>query len=393
MEPDAVNLKDKHVLLLSNVPSPYFSPVFSLLGESAEWKLKTCYISAWNEGVAWSPQNATSFLNPGDTVLSQQPLAIGGWSNKQMRATCSLLRRVIKQQPDFFLIYGYTQLPQLFLTGWALLRNTPFAIAGDANYYSDKATGWKRRVKKYWLGWLAQRAAAIVTVGAACRMFWESYGALPDQLFHVGFAVDNEFFREAAIQQKHKAAELKREWGWESRTVFIYVGRLITRKNVHLIISALQSLANLPVALLVVGDGEERGVLESLAEQSPYIRFVGAATQNELPLFYALSDALVLPAREEPWGLVINEAMASGLAIISHRHCGAVLDLVDEQNGFVLQGFTVEEMASAMSCITQDCIRLKSLKQKSLERIRDWSMPRTAYQLKQAIDSAICRHN
>ena len=387
------NLKHRQVLLLSNVPSPYFSPVFSLLAESAEWRLKTCYISSWNEDVGWSPQSAGSFSNPADTILARQPLQIGGWGNRQIIATCSLLLCVLKERSDFFLIYGYTQLPQLFLIGWALLRNIPFAIAGDANYYSDKAAGWKRLVKKHWLGWLTRRTSAIVTVGTACRMFWEVYGALPDQLFHVGFAVDNDFFGQAAIQQKGKAAELKREWGWEDRTVFIYVGRLIARKNVHVLISALRRLSNLPVALLIVGNGEERERLERLAEQSPYIRFVGTATQAELPLFYALSDALVLPAREEPWGLVINEAMASGLAIISHQHCGATLDLVNEENGFVLQGFTAEAIVSALSFIAQDRARLKALKQKSLERIRDWSMPRAACQLKQAIDMAICNHN
>lgn len=393
MAESPVNLKHKQVLLLNNVPSPYFSPLFSLLAESAEWKLKTCYISSYNNSVGWAPQNASGFSQTTDTILAHRYPQIARWGNEQVAATCSLFMRVLREKHDFFLIYGYTQLPQLFLIGWALLRNIPFAIAGDANYYSDKVTGWKRLVKKCWLSWLAQRATAIVTVGTACRMFWEAYGALPAQLFHVGFAVDNDFFAKAVIQHKNKAAELKREWGWEDRTVYIFVGRLVARKNIHLLISAMHQLADTPVALLIVGSGEERERLEALAEQSPYIRFAGAATQSELPLFYALSDALVLPAREEPWGLVVNEAMASGLAIISHQHCGATLDLVNEENGFVLEGFTVEEIVSALSFVAYDRVRLKAFKQKSLERICDWSMARAAYQLKQAIDLALGRPN
>ncbi len=381
-------MKQKQGLLLSNVPSPYFSPVFSLLAQSAEWKLKTCYISAWNEGVGWVPQNATHFSSSADTILTRHT---GGWKSKQAFAAWALFFQVLKEKYDFFLIYGYTQLPQLFLIAWALLRNIPFAIAGDANYYSDNTSGWKRSVKKHWLGWLARHAFAIVTVGTACRMFWEAYGALPERLFHVGFAVDNVFFSNAAIQQKHNAVELKRAWGWEGHTVCIYVGRLIARKNIHLLIAALQRFGDAPVALLIVGSGEEREGLEALAGQSPYIRFAGSATQAELPLFYALSDVLILPAHAEPWGLVVNEAMASGLAIISHQHCGATLDLVDEENGFVLQDFTVEEVASALAFIAHDQDKLDVLKRKSLERISDWSIPQAAHQLKQVITLMIGR--
>lgn len=386
-----VGLKDKHVLLLSNVPSPYFSPIFSWLAESAEWNLNTCYISAWNQSVAWAPQNASHFSNLTDTILTQRFSTSKSWKRAQVVATFALLSRVLKERYDFFLIYGYTQLPQLFLIGWAVLMNIPFAIAGDANYYSDKTTGWKRLAKKCWLGWLTQRASAIVTVGTACRMFWEAYGAAPGKLFHVGFAVDNDFFRSAAVQQKNNAIKLKQEWGWGDLIVFIYAGRLIARKNVHLLISAIQRLANLPIALLIVGSGEEGEQLERQADKSPYIRFVGAATQAELPLYYALSDALVLPAREEPWGLVVNEAMASGLAVISHRHCGATLDLVDKGNGFVLQYFTVEEIVSALSIVSESRLKLESFKQKSLERICNWSASQAAFQLKQVIDMVIDR--
>ena len=393
MSRDAITLKHKRMLLLNNVPSPYFSPLFSMLAESAEWSLKICYISAWNSSVGWAPQSASDFSHLTDTILAHRYPRIARWGSEQVAATCSLFMLVLKEKHDFFLIYGYTQLPQLFLIGWAWLRNTPFAIAGDANYYSDKVTGWKRLVKKRWLGWLAQRAAMIVTVGTACRMFWEAYGALPAQLFQAGFAIDNDFFSKAVAQHKGKALKLKQEWGWEDHVVFIYVGRLVARKNVHLLISALPRLASTPVALLIVGDGEEREGLERLADHSFSIHFVGAVTQEELPLYYALSDALVLVAREEPWGLVVNEAMASGLAVISHQHCGATLDLVNEENGVVLQDFTVEEITAAMSFVAQDRDRLKSLKHKSLERISDWSMPQASSQLKQAIDWALCRRN
>jgi glycosyltransferase involved in cell wall biosynthesis len=73
--------------------------------------------------------------------------------------------------------------------------------------------------------------------------------------------------------------------------------------------------------------------------------------QGELPKYYALADVLVLPASDEPWGLVINEAMAGGLAVIAHRECGAAVDLVGPENGVALEKLEVDELASAMDRI------------------------------------------
>jgi glycosyltransferase involved in cell wall biosynthesis len=389
----ATEPKQKQVLVLSNLPSPYLSPVFSHLAEIADWQLKTFYVAAWNEGVGWPFANAADFTKLTDTILSQKYPRINRWFGRQVAATVALFLSMFNEKYNFFLIYGYTQLPQVFLISWAIFLNIPFAIAGDANFYSDKAVGWKRYAKKLWLGCLTQHAAAIITIGKASRMFWEAYAASTSRLFQAGFSVDNDFFYTSSIEKKTQAFELKHRLGWEGRTVFIYVGRLIERKNVRTLVSAMARLSNFMVALLIVGEGEDREHLELLANQNAYIHFTGAATQTELSLFYSLSDVLVLPAREEPWGLVINEAMASGLAVISHQYCGAALDLVTADNGLMLQGFSVEELTAAISYMAQDPKRLIKLKQHSLEKIDDWSSSQVACRLNQIISLKITKRS
>jgi glycosyltransferase involved in cell wall biosynthesis len=93
---------------------------------------------------------------------------------------------------------------------------------------------------------------------------------------------------------------------------------------------------------------------------------------------YGLADVLVLPARDEPWGLVINEAMACGLAVIAHEHCGAAVDLVAADNGFKLSGFSIEELAAAMNCLIEDRARLRAMQESSQQKIRDWTIERAA---------------
>ncbi|NOT64030.1 MAG: glycosyltransferase family 4 protein [Acidobacteria bacterium] len=377
----------KKMLLLSNVPSPYLSPVYARLKniDTEDWQI--CYVSAWNTDVGWSSANAREFISAEDIFLAERFPRLADRLGVQVAATLALLLKLTKEGADYFLIYGYTRLPQLLLIGWAFISRTPFAVAGDANYYLDEARGWRRIVKRQWLGWLSHRAAALIAVGTACRLFWQSYGAQADRIFHVGFAVDNDYFRESSKREFSQAEKLKQEWGWQHRTVFLYVGRLIERKNVHRLIAAVQQLCELPIALVIAGDGEERERLVELANDNPYIKFVGSLTQAELPLCYSLSDVLVLPARAEPWGLVVNEAMACGLTVIAHQHCGAAADLVNDETGVVLQSYETLELAAAIRLLAQDADGLARRKLKSRVRIAAWSIPQAAAQLRRAIDA------
>src|SRR5262249_26544054 len=108
----------------------------------------------------------------------------------------------------------------------------------------------------------------------------------------------------------------------------------------------------------------------------------------DLPLYYAMADVLVLAAQSEPWGLVVNEAMASGLAVIAHRHCGATLDLVAPDNGVVLEGFSEDELGSAMQVVAADRERLSRLKARSQEKIASWSIAGAARGIVRAVEES-----
>ena len=89
---------------------------------------------------------------------------------------------------------------------------------------------------------------------------------------------------------------------------------------------------------MIVGDGEERAALEEKAAQSGLddIRFCGFRNQSELPRFFDISTVFVLPARHEPWGLIVNEVMNAGRAVIVSDDVGCQPDLItDGVEGYV----------------------------------------------------------
>jgi len=389
------------VLLLNNVPAPYFGPLFEKIGAESGWLLTVCYSSDWNKDVGWGEKSPAESTSHGVVILDRQNPALKSWLGSSFAAAAALLKMLLGEKPDYLICCGYTLAPQTTALLWAMMTATPFALMGDANYFNDTAAGMKRLIKTAWLRLLVSKAAALIAVGSANRMFWESYGAGADKIFESGLAVNNDFFATECERRKGDVAQLRAQLGLTGKIVFLFVGRLVRRKNVDLIIRAAQVLNDDRVAVVIAGSGEEKEALEKLADADPSllrplfhplaqrIIFAGNVSPADLPLYYALSDAFVLPASQEPWGLVINEAMASGLAIIAHRHCGAAVDLVAADNGFALETFSVEELSEAMGMISGDRARLGSMQSCSREKIKSWSIDAAARGIIQAVEISV----
>jgi len=373
------------VLLLNNVPAPYFNPLFELLGREPGWRLTVCYVSDWNRDVAWRESGMADRASHRTVILDLIWTRLSRLLGGSTAAAIALLVMLVREKPDYLICYGYTLKPQLTALLWAMISGAPFAVAGDANAYIDNPAGLRRRLKTFWLRRITARAAALIVIGTANRRFWESYGAVAGQLYEARFAVDNKYYIESCASASARSREKLTELGLSGRVVFLYAGRLVRRKNVDLIIRAARSLPGDPIAVIIAGDGEERGRLEALAENDDRIHFAGRVEPADLPIWYAMSDVLVLPAAQEPWGLVVNEAMASGLAVIAHRHCGAAVDLVDAGNGFRLEEFSVDELARAMRMIAGDEKMLSDMKKISRERIKAWSIESAARGISNAV--------
>lgn len=102
----------------------------------------------------------------------------------------------------------------------------------------------------------------------------------------------------------------------------LYVGSLSKRKNVKVLIKAMEGLKN--IDLTIVGDGEERGNLEQLSSSKGVsANFVGTKSMKDIPEIMRSHDVLVLPSLHDGWGAVINEALTQGLYAICSDKCGA----------------------------------------------------------------------
>lgn len=102
----------------------------------------------------------------------------------------------------------------------------------------------------------------------------------------------------------------------------LYVGSLSKRKNVKILLEALRGNKN--VSLNIVGDGEERSMLEQMAQANEIrANFIGTLPMKEIPVIMQQNDVLVLPSLYDGWGAVVNEALTQGLYVVCSDRCGA----------------------------------------------------------------------
>jgi glycosyltransferase involved in cell wall biosynthesis len=207
---------------------------------------------------------------------------------------------------------------------------------------------WKRQIKRMVLGELFRRVDRFLCIGTANRRLYQRFG-IPDSLLgHAPYAVDNDRFAAQAAALRPQRAAIRARWGIGDNTcVAMFCGKFIAKKRpqdlvvaarrageagsrLHLLFVGSGGLGNeLRRSCRVVFDADENINRSSPVNgERPLASFAGFLNQAEISEAYVAADCLVLPSDYgETWGLVVNEAMASGLPCIISDHCGCAEDL------------------------------------------------------------------
>ncbi len=192
----------------------------------------------------------------------------------------------------------------------------------------------RRLLKGVALGWLFRRVDCFLFIGSANRRFYRRRNIPENRLRPAPYCVDNERFATAARELAPRRAELRRRWGIaEDACCIFFCGKLMAKKRPLDLVAAARLapiLAGRPVHLLFAGEGELAADLrrDLATAGAPAATLAGFLNQSEIPGAFAVADCLVLPSDYgETWGLVVNEALASGLPVIVSDHCGCAEDL------------------------------------------------------------------
>jgi 1,2-diacylglycerol 3-alpha-glucosyltransferase len=245
----------------------------------------------------------------------------------RLRLILSLWRTLNAILPRQLLIPSYSDVFSLTAAVWARTRRARTVMMFETTEIDERRVRTKELVKKVLVKLLFDFG---FVGGQRSSDYLEKLGMDSGRIVRNYDVVDNTFFTHGADQIR--STSCPENWGLPNR-YFLYVGRLAPEKNLEHLLRAFRQYVDKGGAwsLVLVGTGPLERHLKSTAERlglETSVYFVGFKNGPELFPYYGFAGCFVLPSIREAWGLVVNEAMASGLPVLVSSICGCVPELV-----------------------------------------------------------------
>lgn len=268
--------------------------------------------------------------------------------------TNNLLIHLKKIQPSVVVIAGYASQPMRAAAQWAKTHNIPTVMFSDSHHLDKPRNFLKEKLKGFWI---CKYFDAAFVSGASAALYLNSLGFPADRIWRTYDVVDNNYFTKLAEEARQQGSRLRIKLHLPKR-YFLYVGRFSPEKNLIRLLEAYQLYhQQMQIndreswSLVLVGSGPQENALKEKVVQMGLknVFWQGFKQVDMLPYYYGLSSALILPSISEPWGLVVNEAMACSLPVLISDRCGCLLDLVfPGVNGYVFNSLNIDKMATTL---------------------------------------------
>jgi glycosyltransferase involved in cell wall biosynthesis len=236
---------------------------------------------------------------------------------------------------------GDRRLP--LLIAMARLRGVPVFVESDTQAPFNEA-GARKVAKRLAYPMLFALPRMFFPGGSRQAAYLQGFGVPERRIRTVNMTVDVEAIATFADDfGQDRRDEWRSSLGLpRDATVFLFVGRLEAHKGISNLLDQFGHVAKeFPSArLLLVGDGSMRSDVKNIADACTWLRAPGRLKGNDLLSAYCSSDVLVLPSAFEPWGLVVNEAMAAGLPAVVSDRVGCGTDLVERSDTGVIYDYT-----------------------------------------------------
>lgn len=299
-----------------------------------------------------------------------------------------------KSAYDVIWVHGYSTINAVHGILAAKSLGIPVLLRAESWLRDRQRGGLKLAAKRLIFELLKQCIDGVLPIGTLNAAYWRHYLGEDFPQYLVPYAVDNDYFQRRSQEMRPYRERLQKELNLDpSRPVILFASKLQRRKRCEDLLTAYLNLSPGPGLdphpyLVIVGDGEERGALEKQATDSGCsgIRFCGFRNQSELPGFFDLATVFVLPSRHEPWGLIVNEVMNAGRAVIVSDDVGCQPDLItDGVEGCVFPVGDVEALTDALRRVLATPETAAQMGQRGLERIQKWSFEEDIRSLRKAI--------
>ena len=340
------------VTVVSPEPTPYRAPLFDRIAARDDVDLTVVYAAQTVVARDWSVKlgHRAVFLGglnlPGARLLLRHdyPLSVG------------VLRALRDSTPDVVVVSGWSTLASQAAIGWCRARRVPYILHVESHDLGPRPA-WRRAVKQAVASPVIRGAAGVLVVGSAARDSVVARGATRVRVFANTIDVG---------RWSERAASLRRVP--HDGVVVLSVGRDVPEKAFDVLREACAQ-AGVRLEIVTHGLGED-----------------------ELAQRYVDADVFALLSRHETWGVVVNEAAASGLPLVLSERVGAAHDLLrDGENGFLVPADDVDAAAGALRKLAADADLRRRMGERSRELVRAWSYDASVEEFVAAVREATAR--
>jgi glycosyltransferase involved in cell wall biosynthesis len=293
---------------------------------------------------------------------------------------------------DVLWVHGYSSFNTLQGMLAAKSLGVPVLVRAEPWLGDRDRSGPTLAAKQLFFRLLRGLVDGALPIGTLNAEYWRHYLGEDFPLYRMPYAVDNDYFQGHSGEAREGRAALQNELKLDpARPVILFASKLQSRKRCGDLVEAYKDLSpggGPRPYLVIVGDGEERAALERQVAESRLegVRFCGFRNQSELPRFFDLATVFVLPSRHEPWGLIVNEVMNAGRAVIVSDEVGCQPDLIEDGvEGCVFPAGDVAALTDARRKVLATPETAAAMGRRGLAKVRAWDFEEDVRGLRQAI--------
>lgn len=314
----------KRILFITNIPSPYRVSFFGELGKSVDLTVLYADDQAdhTTRSAEWFIQGQGNYRS---VFLKKRVLKVGEDS------LCLDVIHWLKQDFDHVILGMYSSPTTMLAMLWMKLHGKPFWLEVDGGLIRQDS-----RVKYLVKRMLVSAPSGWISSGKYTTKYLVHYGAKEDRVVEYPFTSLWEADILKSVPTAEEKRRLRETLGMGEEKIALYVGRFLPEKGMDDLLEAAPALDR-NIGIWFVGGEPTKEHLEFCREHDlSNVHFEGFRKKDALLDIYKAADLLVLPTKSDVWGLVINEAMACGLPVVTTDQCVAGLELIrDGENGYV----------------------------------------------------------
>lgn len=381
-------IKKYSLAIVQSHPTQFDGPLFKIIAAHPDIELTVCYTSSQAHNPSYDPEiNRRSGWDHDITSGYNYYLFPVSILKRFL-----LARDIVKHaKHDLVIVAGYNSLLSLVMAILGKFYRTPVGLRGDS-VFTYRQNNWKWKLKDVVLPRLFRLFATGHPTGSLTHAVMRYYGLSDAALFYFPYAVDNDYLK-AQFWKIAPRRNVQRQAMGIGLDDFVVLGvlKFVPREDPLTLVHAYCALVKQypQTHLILVGDGSLMADISRLVREQglAQVHLPGYLPYSELPGYFALADVFVHPAKVEPWGVSVNEAMVCGLPVIVADSVGAGADLVEVgKTGFVYKAGHPDLLADQIEKLINNQVLTRSMGLNAVQRIAEWSYAKTLEQTIQALD-------